>query len=104
VRITDRFVIKDKASEKAIRDLDRALETLEKGGTLAKEPFMDAHYLMLELLVTAFKRLDNNTTPARTLLDFTRPDVKDACMRVGQSNIFPDDVEYVIAIMQELTK
>ena len=104
MKIIDRLVLKDKTTEKTLRDLDKTLDQLDNSNSLNKEHFMEAHHLMLELLVTAFKRLDDNRSPARTLLDFTGKEVQDACFRVGSSKNFDDDSNYVIAVMQELTK
>ena len=104
MKITDRLVLKDKTSEKTLRQLSDALDHLDASPTLSKVHFMETHFLMLELLVSAFKRLDDNSSPAKTLLDFTGREVQDACLRVGPSQVFENDSDYVIAVMQELTK
>ena len=104
MRLTDRFVIRDKITEKTLRNLDGYLDNFAALNTLDKERFMEINYTFLELLVTVFKRLDDNTTPARTLLEFTGKEVQDAVNRVGPSHVFDEDANYVIAVMQELTK
>ena len=104
MRLTDRFVIRDKITEKTLRNLDGYLDNFAALNTLDKERFMEINYTFLELFLTAFKRLDDNSSPARTLLDFKRAEVQDACNRVGPSAVFESDAEYVMAVMQELTK
>jgi len=104
MKITDRLVLRDKTTEDTLRRLETALDRLSNSNALEKESFMEAHFLMLELLVTAFKRLENNSTPGKTLLDYTGKEVQDAVNRVGPSHVFDEDADYVIAVMQELTK
>lgn len=104
MKITDRFKIKDKASEKIIREMEASLDNLSNSKVLDKKHFMNVHYSTMELFITVFKRLDKNRSPAKTLLEFTGGDVKDACFRVGPSKVFEHDADYVIAVMQELTK
>ena len=104
MRVTDRFVIRDKVSESTLRNLEQVIDTMAGSNKLDKNNFLEVQYVVMELLITLFKRLDNNTTPAKTLLDFTGIEVRDACFRVGESTAFEKDSDYVIAVMQELTK
>ena len=104
MKIVDRMNIKDKNAEKTIRDVDNLIEHMSVSNILNKGHYIEIQSLTLELLITVFKRLDNNRSPAKTLLEFTGAEVIDACLRVGPSKVFEDDAEYVIAVMQELTK
>jgi len=104
MRITDRFTLRDKASEQLLRELEMNIENMGKSKLLDKSLFLEILDSILGLTITAYKRLDNNSTPARTLMDFNTREVKDACMRVGPAAVFADDDQFVIAVMKELTK
>jgi len=104
MRVTDRFVIKDKAAELKMRKLEEAIDQLTRSHKMGKAEFVEIESTILELFISVFKRLDDNTTPAKTLLDITREEVNDACFRVGPADVFLHDSEYVIAVLQELTK
>ncbi len=104
MKIIDRCVLRDKRVEKMIRELDHQVEIMSHAAVLQKENFMEIFMLTVELLIEGFRTLENNTTPAKTLLEYTRLEVLDACNRVGASSIFDNDRDYVIAVMQELTK
>jgi hypothetical protein len=104
MKITDRFKIRDKVTEQMVRHMDSVLDQLEASTVFNKKLFMDLQYTTMELLIKVFKQLENNTTPAKTLLDFDGQEVQDACLRVGSSTVFASDRDFVIAVMQELTK
>ena len=104
MKIVDRFTIRDKRSEKIIRDIDTMIDVLSNSNKLDKALFVEINMAFLELLIEAFKRLDDNSTPAKTLLDYTGAEVRDACLRVGLARHFDEDYNYVIAVLQELTK
>jgi len=104
MKLTDRLNIRNKQAEKLLREADEALTNLSNSGTLDKRLFMELNGAILEALLIAFKQLDNNTTPAKTLLEFTGRDIRDACLRVGPSQVFEADDQYVIAVLQELTR
>lgn len=87
-----------------LRDLDGKVDQLTNSNTLSKEGFINIFMLTVELLIDAFKQIEDNTTPAKTLLDYTAPEVKDACFRVGAAKNFQEDHEFVMAVMQELGK
>lgn len=104
MKLIDRFVIKDKTSENTMRTLYALIEQMGSSHTLDKNCYLEVNSLIIELMITLFKRLDSNTTPAKTLLDFTPSEVKSACFKVGYSSSYNDDTEYVMAVMQELVK
>ena len=104
MKIVDRMKLKDKTSEKTIRDIDHLIDKMSASNMLNKGDYIEIQSLILELLINLFKRMENNTSPAKTLLDFTGLEVKDACLRVGSCKVFANDADYVIAVMQELTK
>jgi hypothetical protein len=104
MKITDRFKIRDKMTEQMVRELDSILDQLEVSTVFNKKLFMELQYTTLELFIKVFKQLENNVTPAKTLMDFTRQEVQDACTRVGPSAVFESDRDFVMAVMQELTK
>lgn len=104
MKLVDRLKIKDKTSERTLRDLDALIDKMSASGILNKGDYVEVQHLIIELFVTVFKRLADNRSPAKTLLDFTGAEVRDACFRVGPSKVFEHDTDYVIAVMQELTK
>ena len=104
MKMLDRTTLRDKQAMARLREMDNVLEQLAGSPILNKELFMETKYLTLELLVMLFKRVEDNSTPAKTLLDYSRADVVDACFRVGPSNVFENDAEYVISVMKELAK
>jgi hypothetical protein len=104
MKLTDRFKIRDKMTEQMVRHMDSVLDQLEASTIFNKKLFMELQYTTLELFIKVFKQLENNTTPAKTLLDFTENELHDACIRVGSSAVFDTDRGYVMAVMQELTK
>jgi hypothetical protein len=104
MRITDQFTLKDKNTEKKLRDLESTIDALYSTNRLDKDAFISTVSTILTLFISVFKRLENNTTPAKTLLDITRQEVKDACFRIGPPDVYLNADEYVIAVLQELTK
>lgn len=104
MRIIDRCVLRNKRVEKMLRDLDHQVEILENASKLDKNTFMEIFTLTLELMIEAYRTMENNTTPAKTLLDYTGNEINDACNRVGSSHVFSADRDFVIAVLQELTK
>ena len=104
MKITDRFVIRNKMAERSMRDLDLLIDKMSNSGVLNKQDYIEVQATVMELLIAVFKQLENNVTPAKTLLDYTGVEVQDACTRVGPSNVFAHDRDFVIAVMQELTK
>ena len=104
MKLVDNCSLRNKRVEKMLRDLDSKVDTLTNANTLNKEAFIDVFMLTVELLIDAFKQIEDNTTPAKTLLDYTGKEVQDAVFRVGASKNFDHDADYVIAVMQELTR
>ena len=104
MKIVDRMNIKDKNAEKLLREVDACIDHMALSNALKKTDFVELHSGVLELLIMVFKQLQDNRSPAKTLLEFTGNEVKDACLRVGPSKVFSQDHDYVIAVMQELTK
>ena len=104
MKVTDRFVIRNKMAEKSVRDLDVLITKMANSGILNKGDYVEVQSLVMELLITLFKQLENNVTPAKTLMDYTGKEVASACNRVGSSTVFDRDADYVVAVLQELTK
>lgn len=104
MRLVDNCSLRNKRVEKMLRDLDSKVDTLTNANTLNKEAFIDVFMLTVELLIDAFKQIEDNTTPGKTLLEYSRAEIKDACLRVGEAKHFAEDSEFVMAVMQELGK
>lgn len=104
MRITDRFIVRDKTVEKMVRDLDVLIAKMANSGILNKDDYIEVQSTVMELLVKLFKQLENNVSPAKTLLDYTGKEMHDACIRVGPSAAFDADRDYVHAVILELTK
>jgi hypothetical protein len=104
MKITDRMVLRDKRVEKKIRALEVEVDKLQARAALSQDNFVAIQSISLELFITAFKRFEDNTTPGKTLMDFTGREVQHACNCVGPSRVFEEDRDFVIAVMQELTK
>lgn len=104
MKIVDTCNLRNKKVEKMLRDLDKHVDLLEHDGKPMKERFMNIFMLTLELFIESFKQMENNTAPGKTLMDYTGEDIRNACNRVGEAKNFDDDHNYVIAVLQELTK
>ena len=104
MRIIDTCHLRNKKVEKMLRELDHQVEKIQAAPLPKKENFIEIFMLTVELLIEGFRQMENNTTPAKTLLDYTELEVKDACFRVGKAKNFDNDSGYVMAVMQELTK
>ena len=104
MKLIDTCSLRNKKVEKMLRELDHHVDMMQAAPIPKKENFMEIFILTVELLIESFRQMENNTTPAKTLLDFTGIEVRDACFRVGKCSVFDNDPDYVIAVMQELTK
>ncbi len=104
MKIIDTCSLRNKKVEKMLRELDHHIDMVQVTPLPKKEVFMEIFMLTMELFIEGFRQMENNTTPAKTLLDYTGIEVRDACFRVGKSSVFQNDSDYVIAVMQELTK
>ena len=102
MKLVDTCSLRNKKVEKMLRDMDLQIEIFESFSKMKKETFFEIFMLNMELMIEAFRMMENNTVPGKTLLDFTGEEVKDACFRVGAAKNFSNDADYVIAVMQEL--
>ena len=102
MKITDKCSMRDKKIETKLRKLESLIDMLNADNTANKDTFINMFVLVLELLIDAYKTLEDNTAPGKTLLEYTGAEVKDACFRVGAAKNFDNDPDYVIAVMQEL--
>jgi hypothetical protein len=104
MKIVDRFTTADKTASKLLRDLDSQVDVLLNTARPERDNFAELFALQMELFIHVFKRLDNNSKPARTLLDFTNAELQDACNRVGPATAFANDRDFVQAVLIALTK
>lgn len=104
MKIIDKCTLRDKKVSKMLRDLESHIDKMESAAKMNKENFMAIFMLTMDLLLECYRQIENNTTPAKTLLDYTGMEVRDAVFRVGAAKNFDNDADYVMAVMQELTK
>lgn len=104
MKVTDRFVLRNKMAERAMRDLDLLIDKMSNSGILNKQDYIEVQATVMELLIAVFKQLENNVTTPKTLMDYSGQEVASACNRVGSSTVFDRDADFVVAVMQELTK
>ena len=102
MKITDKCSMRDKKIETKLRTLESLIDTMNADNTANKDTFINIFVLVLELLIDAYKTLEDNTAPGKTVLDFTGVEVKSAVFRVGAAKNFDNDADFVIAVMQEL--
>ena len=104
MKITDKFVLRDKVVEQSLRDLEELIDSMAESPMLKKEHYIRIQVYNLDLMLKLFKQLENNVTPAKTLLDYKKGEIRDACNRVGECKSFADDVEFVVAVLQVMTR
>ena len=85
-----------------LRDLELKIDSIDAAAHMDKSTFIYIFVQTLELFLECYRQIEDNTVPGKTLLEYTREEIRDACLRVGQTSAFGNDDEFVMAVMQTL--
>lgn len=103
MKMIDSIKLQNKTVEKTLRQLDYQIDIMNGSTKLSKDNFFELFSLIMELHITAFKRIEENYSPdGKVLEDYTGEDILAACNRVGSSSNFAHDRDFVLAVLMEL--